>query len=71
MKFEWEEIWNNENVFSYDWWEATYRAKVPGGWLIKHETAHDDISENADLNIRRNEIIFISDVNHAWIIENI
>ena len=40
---------------------VTYRAKVPGGWLIKSE----DPTWKPDQSVQVN-LIFISDPNHEW-----
>ena len=36
MKFEWEEIWVKANTSNSPFYEDTFRAKVKGGWLIRH-----------------------------------
>ena len=41
MKITWEEIYNNSSIKNCSYFEATYRAKVIGGWLIRHETCSD------------------------------
>lgn len=79
MKFEWEEISNNSDKKGENWWESTYRAKVIGGWLIRHECAYEyiyhlkkdlthDIEE--EWNKRNHSMIFISDPAHLWEIES-
>jgi hypothetical protein len=83
MKFEWQEIYNNSEIKSSPYFEATYRAKVHGGWLVKHETFCDYQYEDKvfdETNLRRfihdegyqdikNVITFISDPNHEWTID--
>lgn len=41
MKIEWEEIYSNSGHKDICYYEATYRANVVGGWLIRHETCND------------------------------
>lgn len=41
MKFQWELIWDNNEIKIAQYFEATYRAKIFGGWLIRHETCCD------------------------------
>jgi len=57
MKFEWEEIYNKD-------YNITYRAKCPGGWLIK------DIHKNVEGNHFHTDIIFIEDQDYAWSIKD-
>lgn len=75
IKFEWEEIDNNNEQKEQNWWEATYRAKVIGGWLVRHECAHEYIfysseDENHDVGEewakRFYTMIFIPDIDHKW-----
>lgn len=60
-KFEWECINNDEDfagVFSH-----TYRAKVIGGWLVRHmDVGYDD--ENA--HTVSSSMVFIKDITHEW-----
>lgn len=83
MKFEWEEIYNIGHSAS-PFFEATYRAKVIGGWVIRHETgcnyqygcsdncedhpSHVHVNEEGYQDIK-NTITFISDPEHKWTIE--
>ena len=62
-KFEWECIFNEfeeENqLVSY-----TYRAKVIGGWLVRHEdivTDDDGIAKRSTMSM-----VFIKDITHEW-----
>lgn len=79
IKFEWEEIYNNEKTSQSPFYEATYRAKVFGGWLIRHEVSCDyQFESSCDLNENdrfiseegyqkiENAIVFIADLNHRW-----
>lgn len=82
MKIEWEEIYNNIHIENKTHLEATYRARVYGGWLIRHETLCDYHYEN-DHDVEdqkllhryiheegyqnvKNNIIFVPDRNHFW-----
>jgi hypothetical protein len=81
MKLVWEEIYNNSNVENISFFEATYRAKVIGGWLIRHETcvdyqygcsdrcednpSHRHINEEGYQDIK-NVIIFLPDSCNKW-----
>jgi len=81
IKLLWEEIYNNSEIKSCSYFEATYRAQVNGGWLIRHETCcdyqyacvddcednptHRHIDEEGWQNIR-NVITFIPDPGYLW-----
>jgi hypothetical protein len=80
MKFEWQEIWNNQDGHKIenqpDWFEATYRAKVIGGWLVRHVTCYlydypdgDKGPLEEGWSKRNSEITFVSDEKHEWNIE--
>lgn len=72
MEFKWEEITNNGSRKEENWWEATYRAKVFGGWVIKNELCHDSGIENYyGYSHRDNKLFFIPDPNHEWKLENV
>lgn len=65
MEFLWESIWNNieEND---EIWEETVRAKIVGGWLIKHEIRfglHDQEDEWKNV---KNSLVFVPDAAHEW-----
>jgi len=70
IEFEWEEINNNSKIEDQNWFEATYRAKVFGGWLIRHEICNNYSYELEDGDEgyleRRNNLIFIPDCMHDW-----
>ena len=82
MKFEWEEIYNNSHIQHCSFFEATYRAKVINGWLIRHEVCTDYqyeympeeeeaarcIHDEGYQNVT-NTITFIADPKHEWEIE--
>jgi hypothetical protein len=59
MKFEWEDIFaqNNTNKLQV----GTWRAKVPGGWLVSHTVGS---SSNITTNF-----IFLQDENHVWAVK--
>ncbi len=74
--FSWEVIYEDSTGAYF---ESTYRAKVIGGWLIRHETCNDYqygsfpgeessaryVNEEGWQNVS-NVITFISDPNHEW-----
>lgn len=66
VELQWEEIKNNHGNY-------IHRAKVFGGWLIKHlDNAYSYIDEGYDkLTAKtgyqwRTSITFIPDANHEW-----
>ncbi len=60
MKFEWEEMASRTSLHSGF---RTSRGKVIGGWLVKNLVWHDDASTQSE------SMVFVSDVNHEWSIE--
>lgn len=82
-KFIWEEIYCNGEL-KCPFYETTYRAKVHGGWLIRHETMFDfqyethteDIAQNTrHIDVEgfqhvNNVMAFFPDQNHQWKIIN-
>ena len=84
IKFEWEEIYHNSKSSTRSYLEYTYRAKVIGGWILKHDTymdyqymcmddceenySHRHIDEEGWQNINCT-LAFISDPEHKWEIE--
>ena len=83
IKFEWEELYSNCEISGTPTFQATFRAKVLGGWLIRHETACDyqyadsQYNENSMQKFVHDEgyqdttnvIIFVADEKHAWEVE--
>lgn len=69
-RFEWEQIYNNGCEPGEDWFEATYRAKVPGGWLIRHEICCNE-TEDASWKDRRVSMVFVEDPPHRWEVEKL
>lgn len=81
MQIKWQEIYNNSGTESLSYFEATYRAEVFGGWLLRHETcfdyqygctgscednpSHRHIDEEGWQNVS-NTITFIADPKHEW-----
>lgn len=73
MILEWEEVYNNSDERHDLHFECTHRAKVIGGWLIKHSICYlnTDDDEN-DINLtegwKRREIsmVFLPDPYHDW-----
>lgn len=74
MKFEWEEIYNSEEARKSldNAYESTYRSKVIGGWLIRHEIMVDADRENEfdGWTNLQNTMIFLHDPDHKWEIED-
>ena len=83
MKFEWQKIYESEANINH-FCEITYRTKVVGGWLIRHQTFTDyQYPTNHDVDIKllrryvesegfqcvENVIQFIHDPTHDWKIE--
>lgn len=68
MQFKWEEM-SAEMPDNY--MEITLRAKVFGGWLVRHQTG-SKIRENEgfdDLWQAVETMVFVADPNHEWEIE--
>lgn len=71
---KWEEIYNSCEEPGTVNFQATYRAKVPGGWLIRHETMcnYQYVSEENQIDEEgyqetANTITFMPfDANHSW-----
>jgi hypothetical protein len=66
----WEKIYinNNEELMEHHY-EATYRARVIGGWLVRHVVAYRyDGNVNDDEGWKKREIsmVFLPDPNHSW-----
>ncbi|MCL9682736.1 hypothetical protein [Legionella maioricensis] len=57
MKFEWELIEKNERNQKGGGTPYTYRAKIIGGWLVKHTT---------DQGV---SLVFVPDPEYKWIID--
>lgn len=84
MKFQWEDIYDNSLDDDSSYFEVTCRAKVIGGWLVRHETfcdrqygcrecdihkVHQHIDKEGYQNVR-NVITFVNDPKHEWTINN-
>jgi hypothetical protein len=74
MKFEWEEInrvaeCNKELNFNRI--DFTSRAKVYGGWMVKHEFLWWPTANRMDIprTVNTESMIFVPDANHEWVIE--
>lgn len=70
MKFEWEEIYFSDNYYENVYME-TSRAKVIGGWLVRHQMLVDEDRENEfeGWTNSQNTMVFIPDPNHEWDVE--
>jgi len=66
MNLEWEEIYRNGDVKEEKWLEATYRAKVIGGWMCLIEVIYDYYSMTNGRNKIDHSLVFIPDPNHDW-----
>lgn len=60
MKFEWEQITSNYHGHYLD-----ERAKVFGGWMVKHTEFNGDYSDDPDFFT----VTFIPDPSYSWEIE--
>ena len=58
MKFEWDEIKNLPSC-------QTYRAKVPGGWLVNQISVHNNYRSMPD---HTESMCFIPDPDHTWVV---
>jgi hypothetical protein len=67
MKFEWEEIYTSEDTF-HNVYTETFRAKVVGGWLIRHQMLVDEERERTfdGWSNCHNSMVFIPDPEHLW-----
>lgn len=66
MKFEWERIDYRERERVRTW-----RAKVPGGWIIRAESWWDTSEDSEEPgNFSQSEsMVFIPGLHHEWIID--
>lgn len=67
MKFEWEEIYTSEDAYENLYME-TFRAKVLGGWIVRHQSILDaDRANNFDgWSHAQNSMMFVPDPDHEW-----
>ena len=72
LEIIWEEIYNNGDEPHEMHFEATLRARVFGGWLVRHITCYrSDEDELGDTELegwkkREVSMVFISDPNNRW-----
>lgn len=59
IPFDWDLI-EDGNFFGHT--EASFRTKVFGGWLVKHDVYDEEDEEK----IKSSQLIFIADPNHEW-----
>lgn len=71
MKFNWEKINEKYDDAYDDYWFATYRAQVFGGWLVRTFDYTKHKNENSKLmNGSSSEaMMFVPDPSHEWTIE--
>lgn len=62
MKFEWKAIFSNSDSS-----QGTLRAKVIGGWLVRHITWADE-SDNGVIPVST-AMVFVPDEFHEWELE--
>lgn len=58
IKFDWELIYDEDD----EKFNLTYRAKVIGGWIVRHynlELYREETSPSSSM-------VFIPDINHDW-----
>lgn len=73
MKFEWEEIFCKEILATsqpyakknYSYFSQTFRAKVSGGWILRHEEGEGIILQMK----MHSSMLFFPDPNHEWIVK--
>lgn len=58
MKFVWEQIFSNEG-------NSTERAKVFGGWIVRHICWDDYVNDTAT---QSESMVFIADQKYEWAI---
>lgn len=63
MKFEWEYIEREE-----DYW-STCRAKIHGGWIIKHNM-YSEVIDDGSYSVS-NSMVFVPDPHHCWSIDDV
>ncbi len=61
MKFEWEMIFATS--FSNGEGQKTYRAKVSGGWIVRH------YQWDIEFHQIQNSMVFVPDRGHMWEID--
>ena len=61
MKFEWELIDDASN----EYWNCSFRAKVHGGWIVRH---FHQLSDD-DALTPSSSMVFVPDIYHDWRIE--
>lgn len=61
MKFDWETIHDPDS----DNYDTTYRAKVQGGWIVRHF----ELDLNNKPRIPALAMVFVPDQEHEWVIE--
>ena len=71
MKFEWELIYKKEETSK--WLDATLRAKVIGGCLIRQNgvSTYENDSFEKFCYSTESSMIFVPDPNHEWVIDKI
>ena len=63
MTFEWEKISGSSPSNCGGAGFVTYRAWVPGGWIIRTVTWVDD---NEAGNVQSESSVFVPDLGHSW-----
>ena len=66
MKFEWQSISRSNPGTSSGF--ATFRAYVPGGWLIRNITWNDLPPEEGTCS-QSESMVFVPDTMHSWDLE--
>jgi hypothetical protein len=67
MKFEWENIFSTRDQVQAD---ATFRAKVKGGWIILSKNSGAVVDGNDNLSTTCSQsMVFVPDPNYEWEIE--
>ncbi len=84
MKFVWEQICSTEYIKTSPYYEYTWRAKVTGGWIARHEVRSDyrhentaegddsmDWIETGGFQKSVSTLVFVPDPDHEWKIDEV
>lgn len=63
IPFEWERIFKTHNYSIGG--TNTYRAKVPGGWLVSNTTYTDVLNDGNERTISES-MVFVYDPEYKW-----
>ena len=63
MKFDWEQIYRTDGFVD----SHTWRAKVIGGWIIRHQ-CWSDTADDGSAPVATS-LVFLPDPNWDWVID--